>query len=83
MKWKEMTTTQRVVHCIGLFCGIFYLVIGFLNIFDVLDFPKSVLYPIWATFWLCMGNLQKIRKYAIMFYTFGVVYFLLGILNLF
>ncbi len=83
MKWKEMTKTQKVAHCVGLFCCIVYCIMVFLKIFDVWDIPDSVLQLIMTIFWLCQGYLQKIRKYAIMFYVFAGAYFLLGLAYLF
>lgn len=78
-----MTPTQKVVLSIGYFCGIFYLVTGLLNILEVLNFPKAVLYPVWGIFWLCSGYLQKIRTYSIFFYIFAGVCFPMGVLWLF
>ena len=83
MKWKEMTTTQKVVHCVGLFCCIAYCIMAFLKIFDVWDIPDSVRHPIFATFLLLQGYLQRIRKYAIIFYALAGAYFLHGISYLF
>ena len=81
MKWAEMNQKQRGLYVFSMIlCGVLLAGIA-LSFSDVFLIPKYLLRGCLTVFWLCMGFLQKERKYAIMDFIFSGVYFVLFLLD--
>ncbi len=83
MKWSEMTTGKRVLFVIGLVCGIVYLVLTALSIFDINPVPGAVTAALFACFWLINGILQKNKKIAVCHYILAGLWLVIAILDIF
>ena len=83
MKWNEMTTGKKILFVISLIFGTAYLILTFLNIFNVWAIPKAISPALFGVFWICGGFLQKNKKLAICYYILGVVWFLLSLFYVF
>ena len=79
MKWNEMTIIQKILFAIGWICGIVYIVLSFPALRSYLSIPKAALYPFFGVFWLCLGIVQKDKKFAKWYYVLAVVWFALSV----
>ena len=85
MQWKEASTFYRIVIVVGLLCALASFILSIIDLVVILPNIDMIAKPLWGVFCLSQGILywKSQQKWAIFWFIFSGLYFLLSIVYLF
>lgn len=83
MKWKEMSTGQKVLYVFVITGMVAWFLLQILSECRVLSFSKAITDVLLGIIFLCMAFLQQRRWPAIMHSILAALYFLAALLRCF
>lgn len=83
MKWKEMSTGQKVLTVMALVGITVCLLLSVLVDFSALSIPKALDHALMGLGFLCLAGLQNSRGFRVIYSIFAALYFFRALLGCF
>ena len=85
MQWKDASVFYRIVIIVGFLCALVSFVLSIVDLMGILPNIDMIAKPLWGVFCLSQGILywKSQHKWAIFWFIFSGLFFLLGIVYLF